>query len=449
MLRAMSVTMRRRLLLGFYSFVLFILAPLTLYHLVWRGFRQREYLLRWSERYAQIDALPALTHAIWIHAVSVGEVNAAAPLIDALLERYPQRDLLITTITPTGSARVAALWGVRVHHVYLPYDLRPLVRRFLDRVQPALGIIVETELWPNLFCEAGDRGIPLIVANARLSEKSLKGYRPLRPLLGVALDAVTLIAAQSQADAQRFVALGAAPDSVNVTGNLKFDLSISDDLLAQAQQWRRQWQRPQVWIAASTHPEEEEAVLSTFQQLRGEFPQLLLLWAPRHPERFAAVAQRACAAGYITQTRSEQRLPNANCQVFVIDTLGELVAFIAASDVAFVGGSLQPIGGHNVLEAAAVAVPVVVGPHMHNFVEATDVLAQANALIQIHSAEQLTTTMAGLLADLPAARARGLAGQARMLDERGALERTLALLTRYLPNTDGHDRHNHFTTPIV
>ncbi len=432
MLRAMSASFRRRLLLGLYSSLLFILAPITLYHLVWRGFRQREYLLRWSERYAQIDALPALDDAIWIHAVSVGEVNAAAPLIDALIERYPTRDILITTITPTGSARVAALWGIRVHHVYLPYDLRPLVRRFLDRVRPAIGIIVETELWPNLFCAAGDRQIPLIIANARLSQRSLKGYRRLQPLLEIALDAVTLIAAQTQADADRFVQLGADPTKIAVTGNLKFDLTIADELLAQAGQWREQWQRPQVWIAASTHPEEEDAVLAAHQTLRLSYPDLLLLWAPRHPERFRPVFERCHAMGLNTQTRTEQILPDRYCEVFVIDTLGELLQFFATCDVAFVGGSLQPIGGHNVLEPAALAVPSVVGPHMHNFVEATEILLEADALIQIDDAAKLAPTIAELLAATAQTKRRGEAGRRRILAERGALQRTVECIERYL-----------------
>ncbi len=425
----MQLTFGQRALLGLYSLVLHLAFPVTLYHLVWRGMRQREYLLRWPERYAWLDGKLDLHDSIWVHAVSVGEVLAARPLVDALLAKYPERPLLVTTITPTGSERVRAIWGARVHHVYLPYDVRSMVRRFLDRARPALAVIVETEIWLNLYVECARRGIPLAMVNARLSERSLRGYMPVQSLAKLAMRAVQLVAAQSAADATRLARIGADPAHTVVTGNLKYDLALPEGSARQALQWRTGWgaQRP-VWIAASTHAPEEDAVLALHARLLARHPDALLLWAPRHPERFAAVREAALAQGLSVRARRAQRLPVAGTQVFVIDTMGELLGFFAAADVAFIGGSLCEVGGHNVLEPASLGVPSVVGPHTFNFAEVTQRLRDAGALVQADAAEELGDAVLALVDDAPRRARMGAAGRSQVAELSGALERTLGLL---------------------
>ena len=417
---------------GLYSAVLYLLLPITLYHLVWRGFRQRAYLERWDERYA-VRPGGAQPASIWVHAVSVGEVNAAAPLVNALLARHPGERVLVTTITPTGSDRVRALWGERVDHVYLPYDISGAVRRFLTRHRPRIALIVETELWPNLLFGLRDHGIPAYIVNARLSERSLRGYRVLRPLVGRALRTVRSVAAQSEADAERFVRLGAQPGGVVVTGNLKFDIRVDAGIPAFAASFRERIGARPVWIAASTHPDEEAPVLAIDAALRARWPDLLMLWAPRHPERFRAVAQRAIEAGRTVATRHLTGLPDASDAVFVVDTLGELMSFYACADVAFVGGSLQAIGGHNLLEPAAVGTAMVTGPHLHNFADIAAQLRAADALEVRDDADGVAEALASLLAD-PARRA-AMAGRAAALVEqgRGAVARTVELVAADLP----------------
>src|SRR5690606_30561085 len=338
-----------RVLRGLYSAALYLLLPVTIYHLVWRGFRQGEYFERWDERYAIYgDDLPR-DGTVWIHAVSVGEVNAAAPLVDALRKRRPDLRLLVTSITPTGSSRIRALWGETVDHVYLPYDLPGAVSRFLAHFRPRLALVMETELWPNLLFACRDGGIPAWVVNARLSSRSLRGYRVLRPLVSRALRGMRGVLAQSRADAARFVLLGADPDTTLVTGNLKYDVAPpAEDAGLREDFARRAGTRP-VWIAASTHEGEEEAVVAIHRALRGRWPDLLLLWAPRHPERFRPVAQQCVEAGWRVATRRIARLPGPDDGVFVIDTLGDLAAFYRFADVAFVGGCLQNIFGFDML----------------------------------------------------------------------------------------------------
>ena len=419
-----------RLLRGLYSLALYALLPVTIYHLVWRGFRHPAYLSRWNERYARYggerDASAVRQRTLWVHAVSVGEVAAAAALINTLLKKYPERRLVVTSITPTGSERIQALWGDRVDHVYLPYDLPGAVGRFLDRYRPAQALIMETELWPNLLFGCRDRAIPVAILNARLSERSLRGYRVLAPLVSRALRTVARVCAQTAPDGERFIALGARPDAVVVTGNLKFDVAERDDVATFVDTFRRHTGRRMVWIAASTHPEEELPVLLAHRRLRRRWPDLLLLWAPRHPERFNPVAERLRSAGLRTATRNEDRMAGADDAAFVINTLGELPMFFGASDVAFVGGSLQDIGGHNLLEPAAAGVPTVTGPHLHNFAEIAAALREAGALQVVDSDEELGDALDVLLEDAALRSKMGEAGRALAESGRGALARTLA-----------------------
>lgn len=415
---------------GLYSAVLYLLLPVTVYHLIWRGFRQRAYLLRWHERYARYGAAPpadADGH-LWVHAVSVGEVNAAVPLINALLRHRPQRRVLVTTITPTGSERVKALWGERVAHVYLPYDLTGAVGRFLRHYRPQVALIVETELWPNLLFACRDHGVPAYLVNARLSERSLRGYRALRPLIGRALRTLRRVAAQSEGDAARFVRLGARDEQVAVFGNLKFDTRVDAGVDDFARALRSRNPGRPVWIAASTHPDEEALMLAIDRRLRAQRPDLLMLWAPRHPERFRPVTQLAIETGLQVATRTLTLLPEIDDAVFVIDTLGELMLFYACADVAFVGGSLQPVGGHNLLEPAAVGAAIVTGPHLHNFSDIAEQLRQADAVRIGADVDAVGAELEALL-DAPDERARMAAAGRRLVEQgRGALQRTMALI---------------------
>ncbi len=422
-----------RILRALYSATLYLLAPVTLYHLIWRGFRHREYFQRWNERYAAYSEKPDGA-MVWLHAVSVGEVNAAAPLVDALRRARPDLKLVVTTITPTGSARARSLWLDAVEHVYLPYDLPGAVGRFLDHFRPRIALILETELWPNLLFGCRDRDIPSYVLNARLSERSLRGYRVLAPLIGRALRSVTRVAAQSAADGERFVALGAQRERVVVTGNLKYDIAVPADVSGFLDEFQASLGAPRpVWIAASTHDGEEAAVIAAHRCLRKRWPDLLLLWAPRHPERFRPVADLARGEGLPVALRSQQRWPQAKDAVFVVDTLGELTKFYGCADVAFVGGSLQPIGGHNLLEPAALGKAIVTGPHLHNFAEIAAKLEQAGALRIVAGPEALAPAIETLLADPAARTAMGDAGLALVAQGRGALARTMALIEPQLP----------------
>ena len=420
-----------RVLRGLYSAALYVLVPITVYHLIWRGFRQREYLLRWNERYAvYADAPHAAT--VWVHAVSVGEVNAAAPLVNALRETRPDLRLLVTTITPTGSTRVRALWGDAVEHVYLPYDLPGAVARFLAHYRPHLALILETELWPNLLLGCRDHGVPAYIVNARLSERSRRGYRMLKPLIGRALRTLRGVLAQSAADGERFVQLGAAPATMTVTGNLKYDIA-SEDWPAFAAAFGERIGARTAWIAASTHIDEEAAVIAIHRRLRERWPDLLLLWAPRHPERFKPVAQQAVDAGWRVSTRRLTQWPDRDDAVFVIDTLGELMRFYSCAQVAFVGGSLQEVGGHNLLEPAAVGTAIVSGPHLHNFSDIAAQLAEAGALRIGPDVDGVGGHVAQLLADVAARDAMVTAARALVEQGRGALQRTLAAVAPDLP----------------
>ena len=429
----MHLTLWQRLLRGAYACVMYAMVPVMLYHLVWRGLRDRNYFRRWSERFGWYGAAP-LDGCLWVHAVSVGEVNAAAPLVDAMRARYPDAPLVVTTTTPTGAARVQDLWKGEVRHLYFPYDLPGAVRRFLAHVRPRFAMVMETEIWPNLYVATGSGGIPLIMVNARLSQRSSRGYRLVLPLIRLALAQVTVIAAQSKVDAWRLRSVGAPPECVRVVGNLKYDLRVPEDLDAQARLRRAAWgsARP-VWIAASTHEEEEAQVLAVHARLRLMFPQLLLLWAPRHPARFASVASACLQRGFRTRTRSVDELADVDTDCFVLDSIGDLMGFYAAADVAFVGGSLQAVGGHNVLEPAALGVPSVVGPHTFNFADATALLRDEGALLQVADADGLERAVADLLADAPRRRAMGAAGRLTVQRERGALARTLELIASRLP----------------
>ncbi len=415
-----------------YTLAMFLVTPLLVLRLLARGVRSRPYHRRWPERFGFFDA-PGFSGSLWVHAVSVGEVNAAEPLIKALRRDYPNAPLVITTVTPTGTARVQQLFGDSVFHVYLPYDLPYAVGRFLKKIRPRLALIVETEIWPNLYFACRRRGIPLMIVNARLSERSLRGYKPLRGLLRSALRCVRVIAAQSRTDAARYRLLGATPEQVLVTGNMKFDMPIPDGAAAEAASMREHWgRRRPVWMAASTHEGEELAVLEAHLQVLKRLPDALLLLAPRHPERFRTVEHAVRSLGFAVATRSLEGVPSGSHQVFVIDAMGQLMPFFAASDLAFVGGSLVPIGGHNVLEPAALSVPVLVGPHTFNFEEITRSLIDEGGAERVADAVQLGPAALKLLLDAAKRGRMGQAAQVVFERERGAVQRVVRLIDTLL-----------------
>ena len=414
-----------------YTLLLYLLAPVVLLRLLWRGLRAPVYWRRWSERLGSIR--PAIgERVIWLHAVSVGEVQAAEPLIRALLQK-PDFSLLITTTTPTGSARITDLFGDEVEQLYAPYDLPGAVARFLDRIQPRLGIIMETELWPNLFNGCRKRGIPLLLVNGRLSARSTAGYRRVPGLMAKTLAAVSAIAAQTPRDAKRFASLGADPGRITVTGNLKFEPAVPPGLHEQARELRRQWDvsRP-VWVAGSTHEGEEELVLDAFRQVRRQLPDCLLVLVPRHPERFSGVHALCQRRGYRTVLRSERTFCTADTDIFVGDTMGELTLFYAAGDVAFVGGSLVDRGGHNLLEPAAAGIPLVTGPHVGNFREICALLVRVGVCRQVESVADLASAISHWLLHEEERQRAGQRGRQAVEKNRGALGSVLELVERYL-----------------
>jgi 3-deoxy-D-manno-octulosonic-acid transferase len=411
-----------------YTLLMYLVTPVIVLRLLTRGIRYGSYHRRWPERFGVFPA-PGLRGSLWIHAVSVGEVNAAEPLIKALQVAYPHAPLVVTTVTPTGSERVRQLFGDAVFHVYLPYDLPFAVQRFLHRVKPRMAIIVETEIWPNLYFACRRSGIPLMIVNARLSERSLRGYRPARGLVRAALRCVSQISAQSRTDAARYRMLGAPADKVVVSGNLKFDMPVPEGAQEHGEAMRLQWGalRP-VWMAASTHEGEELAVLEAHLEVLTRLPDALLLLAPRHPDRFRLVEHLVRNLGFSAGTRSADGVPVTGQQVFVIDAMGELMPFFAASDLAFVGGSLVPIGGHNVLEPAALSRPVLVGPHTFNFDDITQILIREGGARRVARSEELGAAVLQLLRDPAALETMGRCAREVFDSQRGAVPRVMGLI---------------------
>ena len=411
-----------------YAVLTYILLPV--YALYWfgRGIVNRAYWDRVGQRFGL--GFPQLEGgSIWIHAVSVGEVQAAAPLVRALGRRFPGRQRLVTTVTPTGAARVAALFGDAVRHCYIPFETPAAVRNFFDATRPELALVMETEIWPNLYHACGARNIPLVLVSARISPKSVSGYRKLLPLFRETLQHGIVIAAQSEADAERFRSLGARPERTRVTGNIKFDIEIDPGLPERGRAFRRDTfgGRP-VWIAASTHHREEELVLEAHRQVRAAFPDALLVLVPRHPERFDAVRQLLEREEGAYVSRTDDRVVPPGVGVFLGDTMGEVPLFYSASDVAFVGGTLVPIGGHNLLEPAALGLPVVAGPHLFNTQEIANLFNRVGALTVVHDADELAQAVTRLLGDNDDARRLGEAGRRLVLENRGALARLLELV---------------------
>lgn len=425
-----------------YSAALYGLAPLV-WQRVWR---------EWSpthsryERLGLIDAAATGSPVIWMHAASVGEVLAARPLIEALRRRYPGYRLVITTMTATGAERVEALieslvisdCGSEVSHHFVPLDFPGAARRFVTRLRPSLALFFETELWPNLLHACHCRGVPVAVTNGRLSAKAVQGYRRIGALMSDALSKIDWLAAKSAQDAERFRQLGMPAERITTVGSLKFDITPCERTLKDSKHLRTRFGERPVWIAGSTHPGEDEQVLAAHARLRRQHPGALLILVPRHPQRFAEVAALCRAHDERLARRGADEPVTAETTVYLGDTMGELGMLYGTADLAFVGGSLVPVGGHNLLEPAALGVPVISGTALDNFSDVATVLREAGALVEVADGEALGEALATLLREPGERRRLAEAGRAVVEANRGALARTLDGLERLLPPPGRH-----------
>ena len=418
-----------------YTMLLYLGTPLFLWRLHQKGKRNPDYKLRWSERFGHVPF--TLDGCIWLHSVSLGESIAAAPIIKHLLAMYPEKTLLVTTTTPTGSAHIQKLFGGKVKHCYFPYDVPHAVARFLRRTQPTACIIMETELWPNMLHACQTHKIPVLLANARLSERSAQGYGRFAGVTKNMLHAMQNVVAQYQDDGDRFVRLGLPKDRLNISGNIKFDITVPDTIEENIQTLRKQIGNRPVWIAASTHAGEEGAVFAAHHTIMQSHPEVLCILVPRHPERFDEVATLATQQGLTIARRSSGEKITETTQLFLGDTMGEMMRFFALSHVAFIGGSLAHIGGHNLLEPAALSVPSLTGTNMHNFKEITKLLTEAGATQYVHDAKELAQAVLRLFADPAQAKVIGQKGLAIIEENRGALQTLLQHIAHCVEGAQG------------
>lgn len=372
---------------------------------------------------------PKLQDSIWIHAVSVGEVQAAVPLIHVLMQRFPLQKIIVTTVTPTGASRVVELFGEAVVHCYMPFEFPNAIRSFFTSVKPRVAMIMETEIWPNLYRGCGVRSIPLILVSARISPKSIPGYRRLVPLIRETLSHGIIIAAQSQADASRFLELGADPERTHVTGNIKFDIEFDQAIVSRGKQLRSALFacRP-VWIAVSTHRGEEQQVLEAHRILLKAHPDLLLVLVPRHPERFTEVRELIEESSFTVVSRTSDQPATASTEVFLVNTMGEVPLFFAASDISFIGGSLVPIGGHNLLEPAIQELPIITGLYLFNTEEIAENFVKHDACVVVANGVELAAAVLVLLDDPDEATKMGKRGLKVVEQNSGSLQRLLVLL---------------------
>ncbi|GGY74890.1 3-deoxy-D-manno-octulosonic acid transferase [Cellvibrio zantedeschiae] len=417
-----------------YTLIFYCAVPFILLRLLWRAIAAPAYAKRWSERFAFFAPLAAEKKVVWLHTVSVGEFIAALPLIRQLQMR-DDLQLVVTTTTPTGSERVHASLGESVFHVYAPYDLPDVLARFIQRVKPSVLLIMETELWPNTIAACKKNNIPALLINGRMSEKSARGYEKFSGLTRPMLQSLTKALVQNKVDAARFNRIGLPAINTEVTGSIKFDLTISDDLRARAAELKREWSQDEkyvLWIAASTHQGEDEIILDAFSQLKQKsVSNLRLILVPRHPERFNSVANLCVNRGHVLARRSEKTFAH-NTEIILGDTMGELLLMFGASDIAFVGGSLVPNGGHNFIEPAAWALPLLSGPHVFNFAEVAKLLTEAGALQLVPSSSELATAVKFLAEDERERQKRGNSALQVANENRGALAKSIGIIEQFL-----------------
>ena len=428
-----------------WSIVVYFLLPYALLALVWRGMRYPAYWYRWPERFGYIAPM-RYEKTAWVHAVSVGEVRGIYELVKSLVKKYPSHRILITTATPTGSSQVQELFGDQVSHSYVPYDLPIAVRRFMDRVNPDFVVVAETEFWPNLFGECSRRKIPLLLVNVRVSPASIRGYRRVPITSNAMLKNADILCVQTKNDALELEKLGVSKRLIHVTGNLKFDMPVPEILVQEGLGIRESWGQDRfVLIAASTHRGEERRVLDAFYRLKKEYPEILLVIVPRHPERFTSVAKLCRKTGYNVVCRSTHKGElTSNIDVLVGDTMGELQKLYVASDVAIIGGSLVPIGGHNLLEACAVGVPVIFGPHMFHLNELSTMVIERKAGYQVDGTQTLVEAVATYIERPSIRKEAGEAARRLVSENSGSLAQTLELIDSTLQGKSGDDSNNRF-----
>ncbi|KRO97412.1 MAG: lipid IV(A) 3-deoxy-D-manno-octulosonic acid transferase [Proteobacteria bacterium] len=417
-----------------YSALFYCLLPVICLRLMWRAVRSPNYAKRWGERFGFVGHSDSDKEIIWLHAVSVGETLAAVTLVKALQEKYPAHRLMVTCMTPTGSERILAAFGGSVEHSYAPYDMPDAVARFLARVRPKLLIIMETELWPNTIAACTKRNIPVILVNGRLSDKSARAYQRINCLVRPMLNGLHTVAAKHKDDAQRFQSLGLSETAVMVTGNIKFDLNIDPALKAAVERLSKDWRgttQRRVFLAASTHKGEDEIILAAFAKIKTQLDSVLLVLVPRHPERFNQVAELCHSAGFSLVRRSANTSVGT-ADILLGDSMGELMTFFGACDLAFVGGSLVPTGGHNMIEAAAWGTPVLTGPHLFNFSEVAQLLIEAGGMKVCQDFDDLADQCTLLLQDEPQRTEMGDAARRVAEANRGALDRLLAVITQII-----------------
>jgi 3-deoxy-D-manno-octulosonic-acid transferase len=415
--------MKTRLALTSYSLLWWLLLPWVLLRLWLKGRRQPDYRLRWAERMGRWPLYPQ--GCLWIHAVSVGETIAAKALVEQWLQRHPDIPILLTSMTPTGSATVRKLFGTTVHHAYLPWDLAGLQRKLVERLQPRLLVIMETELWPNLIHACRRAEVPVLLANARLSEKSQLGYQRLSALARPMLNSLTGIAAQHMPDADRFASLGVDERKLQVTGSIKFDIKLDVQANKLSKQLLRAIGTRPIWIAASTHEGEDELLLKAHSKLKVKLPDALLILVPRHPERADRIGGLLYKQHFQFARRSLDQVPNADQSVFLIDTLGELMTFFGLAQAAFIGNSFNGGGGHNPIEPASLAVPVLIGPTYTNFQTIVEAMRAEQAVVVVQSVDELRDRLLGLLQSKDLRDTYGQRAYLFYQQQQGALKRLL------------------------
>lgn len=416
-----------------YSVFFTLALPVVYLRLFYRGLKAPLYRERLLERVGIFAETPP-KGGLWLHAVSVGEALTAVPLIKAFQARHPDVPVTVTTMTPTGSERVKASLGDTVFHVYLPYDLPFALGNFFRRIQPSVAVIMETELWPNVLQQCQKRDIPVVLANARISDQSIKGYQRLGVITSMMLNQLSCVLAQSKLDGERLLALGLSKDKLIVSGNLKFDKQPSEEQIAQGAILKEQLADRFVWVAASTHNGEDEQILEAFSQLKQSHPNALLILTPRHPERFNSVSEMVESQGFSFVKRSSGQLVSREIDVMIGDTMGEMNVFFKAADVAFVGGSLIPHGGHNLLEPAAHAIPVISGPHLQNFAEIKQQLLNANAVTIINNATELAKSVKCFFESKTMRTEFGEKAKEVVQENQGALKTMLQSISGFVPS---------------
>ncbi|MFK5949101.1 MAG: lipid IV(A) 3-deoxy-D-manno-octulosonic acid transferase [Methylococcales bacterium] len=415
-----------------YTLLFYLLTPLVFLRLYWKGFKTPEHRKRWKERLA-VYQQKFPTQVIWIHAVSVGEAEAVFPLVKRLQQQYPSNQFLVTTTTPTGSARVKDVLTDTVSHVYLPYDLPCVVDRFITTFKPKVAVIMEKEIWPNLFLACTKNNIPVLIINARLSENSAKGYKKIPWLIKPVFDAGVQICTQTEEDKQQFIEIGAKESTTSVTGNLKFDLILDESLIGRANEIKKQiFPDRFVWLIASTHDKEEQIFFDIYPQLKKQIPELLLMVVPRHPERFDLVRQLAEKAQLKTCMRSTKQPCTLEADVYIADTMGELKFLYGAADICFVGGSMIPVGGHNILEPAAMGTPVMFGPYMVNFKEIAKNVLDLKAAIQCENKKEIIETVINLYTNDKFRNEMVSRAKQFVSNNQGATELTAKIISNYI-----------------